>query len=296
MSDLANFISTFESMARENGTVTWHEDDLMRALGYTTNDAFRKVIYRAMQACLSINSDPGADFIRIGEQYKFTRVACYLIAMSADNRKPQVAKVQVFLAHFANAVHDYYAHSAMVDRVVIREEIREGMKSLANTASSHGVMNYGSFMDEGYRGMYNMRLKDIERLKGVRPGEHLIDRMNRTELAENLFRVTLTDDKIKKDNIHGQQALETTAFDVGRIVRDAVIKAGNPPPEELPLAEHINDAKKTLKTAGNQLKKIRREDVEAEIEFLAAVPENEADPGYTTDPEEDAPPDSVVPF
>lgn len=281
-------------MAHENGTITWNEDDLMRALGYANADSFRKVVYRAMQACLSINSNPAADFIPIGNRYKFTRVACYLIAMSADSKKPQVATAKVCLAQFANQVHDYYAQSAMVDRVVIREEMREGMKSLANTADTHGVMNYGSFMDAGYRGMYNMRLKELERLKGVASGEHLIDRMDKTELAANLFRVTLTDDKIKKDNIRGQKSLESTAFDVGKIVRNAVIEAGNPPPEELPLAEHISITRKTLKSSSAQIKEVSREDVEAEIEFHTAEPSS--DPGYTTDPDVERSPDSAVPF
>jgi len=296
MSNVAEFLSTFESLARENGTITWHEDDLMVALGYTQADTFRKVVYRAMQACLSINSNPVVDFIPVGERYKFTRVACYLIAMSADPKKPQVATAKVCLAQFANNVQDYYAQSAMVDRVVIREEVRGGMKSLASTANAHGVVSYGAFMDEGYRGMYNMRLKEIERLKGVNPGEHLIDRMDKTELAANLFRVTLTDGRIKKESVRGQKALEAAAFDVGRIVRGAVIEAGNPPPEDLPLAEHINDTRKTLKASSAQLKKIRREDVEAEIQFHSATPENEFDPGYTPDPDEETQPDSDVPF
>lgn len=296
MSDLAQFISTFESMGKENGTVAWYEDDLMRALGYKNRDVFRKVVFRAMQACLTLNSDPAVDFIRVGDQYKFTRVACYLIAMSADARKPQVAKIKVYLAQFADAVHDYYAHSAMVDRVVIREEVKGGMKALANTANSHGVTSFGAFVDEGYRGMYNMRLKEIERLKGVPPGEHLMDRMNRTELAANLLRVTLTDDRIKKENMQGQKSLETAAFNVGRIVRNAVIEAGNPAPEEIPLAEHIKTTKKTLKNAGNKLKQIKREDVDAEIAFLTAASEIEANHGYTRDPDDETPPESDPPF
>ncbi|MDI3284835.1 hypothetical protein [Polyangium sp. 15x6] len=159
MSDLAVFVSTFESMAKENGLVTWREDDLMHALGYTTHATFRKVVLRAMQACLSLNMDPGGDFIRVGDRYELTRVACYLIAMNADSRKPQVAMVQMYLGQFASMVHDRREQAELVDRVVVREEIKEGMKALAATAKSHGVRDYALFMNAGYRGMYNMSLK-----------------------------------------------------------------------------------------------------------------------------------------
>src|SRR5690606_35371205 len=104
-----------------------------------------------------------------------------------------------------------------------REEMKEGLKSLANTAHDHGVRSYARFMNAGYRGMYNMSLCDIERLKGVGPREHLIDRMGRTELAANLFRVTLTDNKIQREDVRGQAALENAAHEVGQVVRDAVI-------------------------------------------------------------------------
>lgn len=265
MSNLAHFVSKFEEMAAENGTLAWHESDLMVALGYTNRAGFRKVMRRAMQACLTLNVEPSHDFIPVGDGYKFTRFACYLIAMNADAKKPEVAMVQVYLSSFASSIYDYREQAEIVDRVMMREEIKDGIKSLAATAHQRGVKHYGKFMDAGYRGMYNMRLAEIESLKGVGPREHLIDRMGRTELAANLLRVTLTDDKINVDDVQGQAALEKTAHDVGQIVRETVIKAVGRRPEDMPLAEHINDAKKALKSAGKKLKQIGPAEAEAEI-------------------------------
>ncbi len=290
MSDLAQFVSKFEELAAENGTLAWREDDLMVTLGYTTRSGFRKVMRRAMQACLSLNIEPSHDFIPVGDSYKFTRFACYLIAMNADPKKREVAMVQVYLGSFATSIHDYREQAEIVDRVMMREEIKEGVKSLTATAQQHGVRHYGNFMDAGYRGMYNMRLSEIKALKGVRQGEHFFDRMGRTELAANLLRVTLTDDKIKADDVHGQAALEETAHDVGQMVRDTVIKAVGRKPEQMPLAQHINDAKKTLKSAGKKLKQIGPKEAEAEILYLSATSSSPPpDPGYTRDPEEEEP-------
>jgi DNA-damage-inducible protein D len=260
MSDLTYFVSKFEDMASENGTLAWHEDDLMQALGYSNRSGFRKVMRRAMQACLTLNIEPSHDFILVGDSYKFTRFACYLIAMSAEAKKPQVAMVQVYLSTFANSVYDYREQAEIVDRLRYREELKEGMKSLAETAHQHGVVHYGSFVDAGYRGMYNMRLTEIEALKGVGTREHLLDRMGRTELAANFLRVTLTDDKIKLNDVQGQAALEKTAHEVGQGVRGLVVETIGRRPEDMPLAEHVEVAKKTLKSAGKKLKQIGREE------------------------------------
>jgi DNA-damage-inducible protein D len=207
--------------------------------------------------------------------------------MNADSKKPQVAMVQVYLGSFADSILDYREQAEVVDRVRMRDDMRDGLRALSETARQHGVRNYGSFMDAGYRGMYNMRLSELESLKGVPRGERLLDRMGRTELAANYLRVTLTDDRIRVEDVHGQVALEHTAHDVGQIVRDTVIKGSGRRPEDFPLAEHINESKKTLKAAGKKLKEIGPEEADDEIVFLAATTSMMSDPGYTKDPEED---------
>ena len=251
MSDLNGFdVYYFEKVAAENGTLAWHEEAFMTALGYQDRKSFRKAVHRAMQACLTLNMDPSADFILVGDSYKFTRFACYLIAMNCDARKYEVATAQVYFASLADSLHGHHEQAEIVDRVVIREEMTEGVKSLAKTAHKHGVSNYAYFMNAGYKGMYNMGLAELSNLKGIRPKEQLIDRMDRTELAANLFRVTQTDNKIKNDDIRGQTDLEKTAFAVGKAVRNTMIEISGTRPEDLPLAQHIKEARKALKTAG----------------------------------------------
>ena len=287
MSNLTHFVSQFEAMAAEDGTLAWYERDLMEALGYASRESFRKAMIRAMQACLALNIPTSHDFIAVGSDYKFTRFGCYLIAMNADAKKPQVAMVQVYLSSFASSVYDYRQQAEIVDRIRYREEMKEGMKSLFNTAQRHGVKNYASFTDAGYRGMYNMRLKDIEEHKGVGPDEHLLDRMGRTELAANFLRVTLTDDKIKVEDVRGQARLENTAHSVGQDVRDLVYKNVGRHPEDMPLAEHVTAVKKEIKSAGKKLKEIGREEAKDEIDFLGATDESfEQDAGYTKEPDD----------
>src|SRR5262245_23036653 len=111
--------------------------------------------------------------------------------MNADSRKPAVAAAQAYFAAVAETFQDAIANADGIDRVLIREEVKDGEKSRCRTASSHGVIDYGIFKNEGYRGMYNMSLQKLEVHKGVKRGE-LLDRMNKTELAAHLFRITQT--------------------------------------------------------------------------------------------------------
>jgi DNA-damage-inducible protein D len=294
---------TFEADAHVNGGVTWSEDDLMRKLEYTDRAAFKKVRMRAMQACLSLQIDIDREFIRVRddltgrEGYRFTRFACYLIAMNADSKKTAVATAQAYFAKLADEVQKALDQVDVIDRLIVRDEVRDGMKSLAATAHRHGVESFARFQNAGYRGMYNLDAREgIQELgdrKGLEPGEHLIDRMGRAELAANLFRVTQTEQKIAKDNIRGQTALEDAAEAVGRVVREAIIASGGTAPESLPLAEHIQDAKRKVKAARKVMKELSTPAANRELQYVHVQERHLilSDPSeqssFTRDPEED---------
>ena len=74
--------------------------------------------------------------------------------------------------------------------------------------------------------------------------------MGKDELAGNLFRLTLTEGRIKKDNARGQAALENVAHEVGVKVRKAMIEETGVKPESLPIAPDIKVVKKALKGTG----------------------------------------------
>ena len=103
--------------------------------------------------------------------------------------------------------------------------------------------------------MYNMLNVQLAKRRGVKK-EKLFETMGRTELAANLFRITQTEEKIRTQNIQGQQALENAHFNVGRAVRDLVIKNTKKAPENLPQTEPLADAKKSIKNEFKEIKKI----------------------------------------
>lgn len=247
----------FEDVGQPNGATHWTEDVLMSALGYESKQAFHKVVTRAKQACLSISLDCEDHFSRQPDgSVLFTRFGCYLVAINADSRKPQVAAAQVWFATLAETFQSHLEHVDGVDRLLIREEVSDGQKSLASTATRHGVQNHAFFQNRGYMGMYNMSLERLLNFKGVPAGEKLIDRMGKAELAAHLFRITQTEEKIKNESIQGQSRLEQAAFDVGRKVRGTVVELSGTPPENLALAENVKSVRKKIKGASKSLKSI----------------------------------------
>lgn len=58
--------------------------------------------------------------------------------------------------------------------------------------------------------------------------------MGSTELSANLFRISQTEEKLKKDNIQTEKDACNTHNKIGKIVRKAIKEAGGTMPEDLP--------------------------------------------------------------
>ncbi len=77
--------------------------------------------------------------------------------------------------------------------------------------------------------------------------------MDTTELAANQFRMTQTREKLKRENIQGQQKAIQTHEQVGKEVRQAIERIGGTMPENIPPAEPIKQVEKRLKQATPKL-------------------------------------------
>lgn len=255
-----NAILSFEDFKNQNGITYWWASEFMLMLGYNDIKSFKKVIDRATRAFISLNIDHYENIICVnrenGEQdFKLTRFACYLIAMNADPKKQEVALVQAYFAQQTRAFELYVENNNDIERVLIRDEIREGNKSLSAVAKKAGVEDYAKFTNAGYLGMYNMMNVQLARRRGC-DKEKLFETMGRSELAANLFRITQTEDRIRNKGIKGQRMLEQTHHDVGREVREIVIRNSGCAPENLPQEQLIPEVKKELKKGFREMKKI----------------------------------------
>jgi len=253
---------TFEDFRNENGIAFWWASDLMNMLGYGNMKSFQKVIDRSTKAFVSLNIPYYENIVPETRQingldcqdFKLTRFACYITVMNGDPKKVEVAKAQAYFAQQTRKFELYIQGAPEIERLLIREELTEGNKSLASAAKNAGVTDYAKFQNAGYLGMYNMPSWKLEASRGVPKGK-LMDYMGRTELAANLFRISLTEERIRNKGIKGQDALETTHRIVGSEVRKIVVAQVGKAPEALALEKELPAVKKELKQGYKKMKK-----------------------------------------
>ena len=245
----------FETLSHQNGNLHWYASVVMEDLGYTDFKITAQPILKAYQVCVNTGIDPLEHFAyfdneKDGKRFKdikLTRFACYLIVMNADIRKPNVSKAQAYFAEFTTAIHQYFIEQQDIERIDLRGQISEHEKTLNSTAKQAGVTNYAFFQNKGYLGLYNMPLARIKEIKGIPENRTPFDFMGAEELGANIFSVTQTDAKIKREKIMGQKKLEEVAYGVGKMVRNALIENGSTLPEDLFPSEDIKQIKSGLK-------------------------------------------------
>lgn len=243
----------------ENGIEFWQARELLPLLGYEKWEKAENVVARAAQACVNSGQtvdnhfhrlvkmvEVGSGAVREIRDWKLDRYACYLIAQNGDPKKPEIAMAQTYFALQTRKQEILDQLSNDEKRLFVRGEVTIENKKLFSTAKRAGVTNFGSFNDAGYKGLYGMPLQEIEKKKGIKKGE-LLDRAGSTELAANLFRITQTDEKIRKDNIKGQFSTSQAHFMVGGKVRQTIKDIGGEMPENLPPEKHIKELKSTKK-------------------------------------------------
>lgn len=260
-------IQKFESLAKENGVRYWNAREFMVELGYDTWASFQQVINRSMASCAQLGIDITEVFIPLSyldeegksvSSFKLTRFACLLVTMHADSKKPQVSQAKVALAGIADALISQRIDSHLLERIEIRDELKQGESIMSGAAKAAGLepQQFGIFKDAGIRGMYNMSLTQLISYKGGPAGKTLYDFMGKTELAANLFRVTQTAERINNQGAKGLNQVTQAARVVGAEVREVMLRSSGVPPENLALEEDISKVKSRLKSTQKQMHKL----------------------------------------
>ena len=123
-------------------------------------------------------------------------------------------------------------------RLYRRNQAREGNYNLNKTAVKSGVKDLARFHNAGYKGLYNGETAaDIFKRKKLRYREDILDNMVSEKLADNIFRIVQIDTKLKRDNVDNEYTANSVHYEIGKIVRKAIKKAGGTMPEDLTTPE-----------------------------------------------------------
>jgi hypothetical protein len=173
----ANPQSPFDSIRRfdEQGNEFWMGRELQKMLGYKSWQKFQALVERTERAITLQEQDSqdhvtrkdnmitvGKGATRTVDDYRLTRFACYLIAMSGDNSKHEIAQAQSYFA--------LKTREAEVAIPVQSDRIRELELKI---------------MEQEHR---NLRLKDsMITIHGIELGLILIGRDDRMVEVEKVF-------------------------------------------------------------------------------------------------------------
>ncbi|MGM9849605.1 MAG: DNA damage-inducible protein D [Bacilli bacterium] len=255
----------------ENGHEYWLARKLMPLLGYTLWQRFSNVINKAMENCKNSNYNISDHFIgsdkminlpknavRRIQDYRLSRYACYLIVLNCDPRKKIIALAKTYFAIQTRKQElmerDYESLTEDEKRFYQRNLTRKGNYSLNIAARNAGVKNFDRFHNSGYKGLYNGETaNDIAKRKNLRYREDILDNMCSDELIANLFRISLTEQKLKNENIKLDKEATNAHYEVGKDIRETIKKQGGTLPENFPTP---NKSLKELEKIKSAIKKI----------------------------------------
>lgn len=259
-------IKMFEDIKHidEQGNEYWKARELQIVLEYVQWRRFKEVINKSITACFNSNNNVDEHFAKVGktlkmpngaskkvDDYKLSRYACYLIVQNGNSKKEAIALGQTYFAIQTRRMEltemEYESLSEDDKRFYQRNITKKGNYSLNQTAKKAGVKNFDKFHNEGYKGLYNGETaNDIAKRKNLRYREDILDNMGSEELAANLFRITQTESKLKKDHIEGEDNANKTHYTIGKNIREVIKKNGGTMPED-------------LKTPNKSLKQLEKE-------------------------------------
>ena len=230
----------------------WLARDLQFILEYKRWDKFSNVINKAKISCIKSQYQINDHFLQVGKMveigsgakrkqmdFKLSRYACYLIVQNASPNKEVVALGQTYFAVQTRKQEltekEYSKLTEDEKRFYQRNLTKKGNYSLNQVAKKCGVKNFDKFHNAGYRGLYNGEsADDIAKRKGLRYREDILDNMGSEELAANLFRISQTESKLKRDNVTGEKDANETHYNIGKNIREVIAKNGGTMPEDLP--------------------------------------------------------------
>ena len=102
--------------------------------------------------------------------------------------------------------------------------VSESYKALGEAAKDAGVQSAfsGIFIDAGYLGLHRHTLQELKERKGIPEHEDYLDNIMREELSAIDFKNTLTEGKLRSEQVAGLDDASNTHYFVGDQIRHTI--------------------------------------------------------------------------
>lgn len=214
--------------------------------------------HKVEEVFTDVGKNPTAKGGRPGSDYRLTRFACYMIALSADGTKERVAAAKVYfavmtrqqeellveVAHKQEELRELMAEVGddplieVAQRILLRQELTEAHKRLMARARDAGVitpLQCARFVNWGYKGLYPGETEDdIHARRGLAPREEISNWMGAIETMANVLRAVIAEKRMEIQGDRTPREANRTHYLAGQAVRKFLMSEGIYP-EQLPI-------------------------------------------------------------
>lgn len=263
--------SLFDEYAHEeDGVEYWLARDLMKPLGYAEWRNFEKAVKRAEVSVDSTEIPVRNHFVKVDkmiqlgkggqrrvDDYKLTRLACYLIAMNGDPSKPEVAFAQAYFAVKTREQELIERKVAEIQRIQARRALSETEKQLSAVVYEHGISDrgFGIMRSKGDEALFGGRsTSQMKKKLGVPKSKPLADMLADVAINAKNLAASMTTYNVEERGIRGDAGIIVEHVDNNRSVRSTLVERGIRP-EDLPPAEDTKKLERRIKADERNLKK-----------------------------------------
>jgi DNA-damage-inducible protein D len=234
--EVSGTTSPFDRIRRgEPGSYFWSARDLMQALGYKEWRNFRRAVEDGAKACESKGGDASEHFVEITvpspggngammptEDYRLSRLGCYLAAMSCRSKnKPEVAAAKVY---FAEQTRRQELNGKAPEWVEARETGKVHRKGFTAVLQSHGAegRGYADCTDTMYQTIHGAPAAVLKRHRGLPKSAPLRDSFTADELASTMFAEVVAARNIVRHGRRGNEQLVDESYRAASVVAAAL--------------------------------------------------------------------------
>ena len=241
----------------------WYARDLQEQLGYKRWENFVETIKKAIQSCENAEIPVENHFrevtkmIKIAkgaqrkvQDYMLTRYACYLIAQNGDSKKEEIAFAQTYFALQTRKQEIIEDRIKLVNRLEIREKLKESEKQLSRNIYERGVddLGFARIRSKGdsalFGGLNTMQMKEKY---GVKENRALADFLPTLTIAAKNLATEMTNYNVTEKDIYGEEKITNEHVDNNLSVRNMLKKRGIKP-ENLKPAEDLKKVERRVKS------------------------------------------------